>query len=175
MIAVLEIAQCLFITFKPASNWVIENGLLQENFVVIDVDCQGGEIPRWGSLGDRLEFYGFDPIGEVIEELRREERPGRTYFEMALGDEDGEREFFVTNNSFGSSFFASFASPSTELLGDPEIRRGARMVAVRRLDSLFASGALPRADCIFANACSSNSMSTKRWTCCSCALRTRVL
>jgi FkbM family methyltransferase len=130
----------------PLTNWVIENGLLQENFVVIDVGCQGGETPRWSSIGDRLEFYGFDPIAEVIEKLRREERPGRTYFEMALGDEDGEREFFVNNNAFQSSFLAAFDLVSPELLEDPEIRRGARMVVVRRLDSLFASGVLPRAD-----------------------------
>jgi FkbM family methyltransferase len=127
----------------PFTNWIIENGLLQEKFVVIDVGVQGGEVPRWSCLGDRLEFYGFDPIAEVIDDLRREGRPGRTYFAMALGDEDCEREFFVANNSFGSSFFGS---STTELLGDTEIRRGARMVPIRRLDSLFASGVLPRAD-----------------------------
>jgi FkbM family methyltransferase len=127
----------------PFTNWIIENGLLEENFVVIDVGVQGGEVPRWNSLGDRLEFYGFDPITEVIEDLRREGRPGRTYFEMGLGDEDGEREFFVANNSFGSSFLSS---STTELFGDPKIRRGARTVSMRRLDSLSASGVLPRAD-----------------------------
>ena len=129
----------------PFTDWVIGNGLLREDFVVVDIGCQGGEHPRWSLLGDKLAFYGFDPIREVIEKMRAEGRPRRTYFDLALGDEDGEREFLVGNNLFGSSFLAA---DTEEQNGDPTIERGRRMVEVRRLDSLFADGGLPRADYI---------------------------
>jgi FkbM family methyltransferase len=118
---------------------------LREDFVVLDVGCQGGEHPRWSLLGDSLAFYGFDPISEVIEGLRAEGRPRRAYFDLALGDEDGTREFLVGNNTFGSSFFAD----NTDVhYGDQAIGRGRRIVQVRRLDSLYAEGRLPRADYI---------------------------
>jgi FkbM family methyltransferase len=129
----------------PFTNWILDNGLLHEKFIVIDIGCQGGEHPRWALLRDMIEFHGFDPISEAIDALRREDRPGRNYHEFALGAEDGEKEFFVSNNSFSSSFFGS---GTEEINGYPEIARGARIVQLRRLDTLFAAGNLPRADCI---------------------------
>jgi FkbM family methyltransferase len=129
----------------PFTNWIIKNGLLQEKFVVIDIGCQGGEHPRWKLLGDQVEFFGFDPIEEVIAGLRRDALPGRTYFEFALGESDEEREFFVSDNTFSSSFFGG--GPGA-LNGSPEIARGRRMVPMRRLDGLFATGVIPTADYI---------------------------
>jgi FkbM family methyltransferase len=93
-----------------------------------------------------LEFYGFDPIREAIEALRKESRPGRVYFELALGNEDSERKFFVGNNTFSSSFFGT--SPAEELNARPEIERGTRMVKVSRLDRLFENGVVKQADYI---------------------------
>lgn len=129
----------------PFTRWVLDNDLLQEKFVVIDIGCQGGEHPRWALLRDMVEFHGFDPISEAIDALRREDRPGRNYYEFALGAEDGEQEFFVSNNSFSSSFFGA---GTEEINGYPEIARGARTVPLRRLDTLFAAGNLPLADYI---------------------------
>jgi FkbM family methyltransferase len=129
----------------PFTSWIIQNQLLHEKYVVIDIGCQGGEHPRWSLLGDLVEFHGFDPIREEIENLRREDRPGRTYYDMALGNEDGERRFFVNDNTFGSSFYARREHAPN---GREAIARGARMVPIRRLDTLFASGMLPRADYI---------------------------
>ena len=129
----------------PFTNWVMANRLLHSKFVVIDIGCQDGEHPRWALLGDLVEFHGFDPIREVIEGLRREAPPGRSYYDIALGDEDGEREFFVNKTTQGSSFYArDYAGPNV----DQGIRRGPRTVPIRRLDTLFASGALPRANYI---------------------------
>jgi FkbM family methyltransferase len=128
----------------PFTQWVIANGLLQEKFVVVDVGCQGGEHPRWGFLRDKLEFYGFDPVQEAIEELRRTARPGRKYFEIALGDEDGARDLFMNDDTFSSSFFSS-ATPGL-LHGTDIIRPRSRSVPVRRLDALFTEGAIPLVD-----------------------------
>lgn len=133
-------------TSPPFTQWVLDNRLLHSKFVVVDIGCQGGEHPRWALLGDQVEFHGFDPIREVIEALRREARPGRFYYDIALGDEDGEREFFVRNNTFGSSFLGPYDYPQSA--GDSSIERGSRMVSTKRLDTLFASGALPGADYI---------------------------
>ena len=105
----------------PFTNWVMTNALLRENFVVIDIGCQGGEHPRWSFLRDKVEFYGFDPIEEAIKALRQEGKPRRKYFELALGNDDGEREFFVAGNTFSSSFFGAYSSASN---GFAEIQRG---------------------------------------------------
>jgi FkbM family methyltransferase len=129
----------------PFTNWVLDNELLHEKFVVIDIGCQGGEHPRWALLREMVEFHGFDPIREAIDSLRRENRPGRNYYECALGGEDTEQQFFVSNNSFSSSFFGA---GSEDVNGYPEISRGARIVPVRRLDTLFKTGNLPLADYI---------------------------
>jgi FkbM family methyltransferase len=129
----------------PFTSWIINSGLLHEKFVVVDIGCQGGEHPRWSFLKDKVEFYGFDPIKEAIDTLRRQAKSGRTYYEYALGNEDGERQFFVSNNTFSSSFFGQ----REELLnGYPEITRGARAVTIRRLDSLFKEQKLLQADYI---------------------------
>jgi FkbM family methyltransferase len=133
----------------PFTRWVIENGLLHEPFVVIDVGVQGGEHPRWELLGDRVRVYGFDAISEAIDRIKKvnADRPHRVYRATALGNEDGEREFFVPANTFSSSFYADRtrgAAAATHGDGAP----GPRMVEIRRLDSLFAAGEIPAADYI---------------------------
>jgi hypothetical protein len=49
------------------------------------------------SLGDFVEFHGFDPITEVIDRLGYEYRGQSNYYfhSMALGNQDGQREFYV--------------------------------------------------------------------------------
>jgi FkbM family methyltransferase len=132
----------------PFTRWVIENGLLHEPFVVIDVGVQGGEHPRWALLGDRVRVYGFDAISEAIDRIKKvdADRPHRVYRAMALGNEDGEREFFVPANTFSASFYADWRGAAAAKHGDGV--QGTRMVEIRRLDSLFAAGEIPAADYI---------------------------
>jgi FkbM family methyltransferase len=120
------------------TQWVVAEGLLAEPFVVIDIGVQGGEHPRWQFLGPYAEIHGFDPIAEVIDELCKIAGGlrGRFYHNVALGNEDGQRRFFVCANRFNSSFYT--ADPSAE----------ERLVAIRRLDSLYREGVIPRADYI---------------------------
>jgi FkbM family methyltransferase len=117
---------------------VVANGLLDGPFVVLDIGVQGGEHPRWQHLGHFAEIHGFDPIDEVIDELQHSAigQPQRHYYNFALGNEDGQRRFFVSANRFGSSFFSSDAAAEQ------------RIVTIRRLDSLLRDGLLPRADYI---------------------------
>jgi FkbM family methyltransferase len=120
------------------TKWVVAKGLLSTKFVVIDIGVQGGEHPRWQFLDPHVEIYGFDAIAEVIDDLERAAAGARhrRYYNIALGDEDGERLFFVSANRFGSSFFSS----------DSEAEK--RVVPIRRLDTLYREGLLPRADYI---------------------------
>lgn len=120
------------------TNWVVSENLLSGPMVVIDIGVQGGAHPRWQYLGPYAEIHGFDPIAEVIEELQGDAVPAARsrYHNIALGNEDGPRPFFVSANRFGSSFFSSDAA-ATE-----------RVVTVRRLDSLFNEGIVPAADVI---------------------------
>jgi len=122
----------------PFTEWVVAEGLLTEPFVVIDIGVQGGEHPRWQFLGRFAEIHGFDPIAEVIDELSASKgrADGRHYHNLALGNEDGERRFFVCANRFNSSFYTT----------DPAAEE--RLVPIRRLDSLYRKGAIPRADYI---------------------------
>lgn len=119
------------------TRWVVEKELLAERLVVIDIGVQGGEHPRWQFLGPYVEVHGFDPIVEVIDELKAQgEVPGRHYYNLALGNEDGERRFYVSSVRPGSSFYAG-ADTADE-----------RIVPIRRLDGLFAEGLVPKADYI---------------------------
>jgi hypothetical protein len=80
----------------PFTRWIITDGLLHEPFIVVDVGVQGGEHLRWGLLGDQVRVYGFDAISEAIDRIKAAGvRPYRVLRAIAIGNEDGEREFFV--------------------------------------------------------------------------------
>ena len=125
---------------SPAfTTWVIENDLLKEPLVVIDIGVQGGPHPRWKQLKDKVRIYGFDAIPEVVEGLNAQKQPNETYFAMALGDEEGTRDFYMRGNGssyYGSSFYESDALQPGVLTKIP----------IARLDTLFAKGVIPPAD-----------------------------
>jgi FkbM family methyltransferase len=127
------------------THWVMRNDYLHEPFVIIDVGVQGGPHARWEHLGNRFHIYGFDPISEVIESLNKSKGPNQFYRAIALGNEDGERQFKVTANTYESSFYSSNIDTGTTGAG---IALGARTVEVRRLDTLFSAGEIPPADYI---------------------------
>jgi FkbM family methyltransferase len=128
----------------PFARWVIGEGLLHEPFVVVDVGVQGGEHARWGLLGDQVRVYGFDAIAEAIDRITAAGvRPHRVFRAMAIGNEDGEREFFVPPNTTAASFYEQVTLHQTAKHGD-----GAPGAPIRRLDTLFTAGELPAADYI---------------------------
>ena len=132
----------LFFNQNPRfTKWLVRSGALREPFVVIDVGVQGGAHPRWHLLGDYLIFHGFDAIKEVVEELTRRNSKvsNKTFHWLAIGNEDGEREFYFnpvnpTNSSFYQFYFQA-AGPAQ-----------ARKVPVRKLDTLLRDGVVPSAD-----------------------------
>ena len=131
----------------PFARWVISEGLLHEPFVVVDVGVQGGEHVRWGLLGDQVRVYGFDAIAEAIDRITAGGvRPNRVFRAMAIGNEDGEREFFVPPNTTAASFYEQVTLHQTAKHGDGA--PGRRVVPIRRLDTLFEAGELPAADYI---------------------------
>jgi FkbM family methyltransferase len=128
----------------PFTRWIVESGFLAEPFVVIDGGVQGGEHPRWDFLGDQVRVHGFDAIAEAIDRLNETgKKPYRTYQTLALGNEDGEREFNVPANTYAATFY-SFRPMAGGRNGDGA--PGVRMVPIRRLDTLFAAGQIPPAD-----------------------------
>src|SRR5262249_44510609 len=88
------------------TKWLGQAGLPREPFVLIDVGVLGGENPRWQVLGDHLVVHGFDAIKEAVDELAGKNRArNKTFHALAIGDEDGEREFyFKPGNPSNSSF-----------------------------------------------------------------------
>src|SRR5262249_50302145 len=69
-------------------------------------------------------------------------RPHRVFRAIAIGNEDGEREFFVPSNTT----YEQVTLHQTAKHGDGA--PGKRVVPIRRLDTLFQAGELPAADYI---------------------------
>jgi FkbM family methyltransferase len=136
----------LFFNENPRfTEWLVSSGALREPFVVIDVGVQGGESPRWRVLGDHLILHGFDAIKEVVDDLAQKNFKARhkTFHWFAIGNEDGEREFyFKPGNPTNSSFYRD-ADPARPM---QLLAQQARKVPVRRLDTLLRDGVIPSAD-----------------------------
>jgi FkbM family methyltransferase len=116
--------------------------------VLIDVGVQGGESVRWHLLGDYLIVNGFDAIKEVIEELMDQNHgnPNRHYHWLAVGAADEEQRFYFNSaDPFSSSLYQQGEDRFALL---EQRREELRTVSVRRLDTLFAEGVIPRADFI---------------------------
>ena len=118
------------------TKWLAKSGILQEPFVLIDVGVLGGENQRWHFLGDHLVVHGFDASKEVVETLSKANAGSlsKHYHWFAIGNGDGEREFFYNPANPSSSSFFEF--PGTHR----------RTVPVRRLDTLLKDGTIPKAD-----------------------------
>jgi FkbM family methyltransferase len=129
----------IFFNTNPRfTQWLARSGALHEAFVVIDVGVLGGENPRWHFFSDHLVVHGFDAIKEVVEDLAHKNARSRnkTFHWFAIGNEDGERKFFFKpSNPTNSSFYE---------VPDPELQ--ARIVPVRRLDTLLEEGVIPKAE-----------------------------
>ena len=131
------------------TEWVIQRGLLETPFTLVDVGVQGGIHPRWNALGSALRVYGFDPLEEAIAPLVRFNLPNHEYYAVALGDQDGERDFFVPEVLPASSFFPRETKQDQARMAiDPRNWRAiqTRQVPTRRLDTLMSEGVVPRAD-----------------------------
>jgi FkbM family methyltransferase len=128
------------------TRWVVSERLLHEPFVLIDVGVQGRENQRWQPLGDHLVVHRFDPIEEVVRELteQNDHRPNCHYHCMAVGNVDGEQEFYFNpaNPTASSMFRQGISRFDVENVEQP------RQVPIRRLDSLLAEGLIPQADFI---------------------------
>jgi FkbM family methyltransferase len=126
------------------TRWVVAESLLREPFVVVDVGVQGGGNPRWDLLGDHLVLHGFDAIAEVVDELKHRStgKPGHYFHNYAIGEADGERTFYF--NAANPTASSMYKQGATRFEG--QLAETPRTVTVRRLDTLFAEGTLPRAD-----------------------------
>jgi FkbM family methyltransferase len=124
------------------TKYIVDSGAMNEPFVVVDVGVYGGENPRWHFLGDQLVLHGFDAIKEVSAELNEKEKlsSNKRYHWMAIADYDGEKEFYFTPSNPTNS---SFGRPADSRFADGRLSFEARMVPVRSLDSLLASGTIP--------------------------------
>lgn len=135
----------IFNTDARFTKWAVDAGPPGEPLVVIDVGVQGGEHVRWDVFGeDRVVVYGFDAIREVIDRLGRNARPNRHYRWCAIGNEDGETQFYFNAPApYGSSLLSEGAGASLHAV---ERRNEVRRVPIRRLDSLLEAGEIPQPD-----------------------------
>jgi FkbM family methyltransferase len=126
------------------TKWVTADGLLHEPFAVVDVGVQGDANGRWNLLGDHLILHGFDAIEEVVDKLKRWNRlrPNRHFHNLAIGNVDQEQIFyFNAANPSSSSMYEQGESRFEGVL-----RKEARSVTMRQLDTLFDTGVIPQAD-----------------------------
>lgn len=110
-----------------AASYIAASGALDSPFVLIDVGARDGINPRWLPLEPAMRVFGFDAIADIAAPNAR-----HRYFKIALGDRDGECRFDVPDNSY-----EAHVSPD-----------GSRIVPMAKLDTLWATHALPPADFI---------------------------
>src|SRR5262249_33904826 len=114
--------------------------------VRIEAGVKGGENQRGLRWGAHLVVHGFDPIEEVVRELTEQNhnRPNCHYYCMAVGNFDGEQEFYFNpaNPTASSMFRQGIGRFDVENAEQP------RQVPIQRLDSLLAEGLIPQADFI---------------------------
>jgi FkbM family methyltransferase len=120
----------------PFTQWIVKLGVLKSRFVLIDVGVQGGPHQRWELLGPMLEVHGFDPLSEAIAPLLARNVPNHHYYELAIGSMCDTATLHIGADPCGSSLY-------DHLDGRPK-----RSVRLATLDSLFADGAIPKADFI---------------------------
>lgn len=134
----------LFINRNPTlTQHLVARGSLQEAFVVVDVGVLGGENPRWQFLGDHLIVHGFDAGKNAVAELAASKRSGRHYHWVAIGEHDGEGDFYLNvQNPSASSFIPT--GPNRFASDSPTYER--TRVPIRSLDSLVAGGEIPPPD-----------------------------
>ena len=120
------------------TKWLAKSDALHEPFVLIDVGVLGGENPRWHFLGDHLVVHGFDAAKEAVEDLSQSNAasPNKYFHWFAIGNEDGDRKFFYNPSNPSNSSFSFLEFPETQ----------ARIVPVRRLDTLLRERVIPKAD-----------------------------
>jgi FkbM family methyltransferase len=139
-----EIVELFYNLDAAFTQWVVTHRHLKEPFVLVDVGVQGGEHLRWHQLGDHLVVHGFDAIEEAVARLRQQStgKSNRNYHWIAAGAADEERVFYFN----ASNPSASSVYPRGEGRFDVASTQQARAVALRRLDTLFNEGLIPRAD-----------------------------
>jgi FkbM family methyltransferase len=108
-----------------ASDLIVKSGALRSPLVLVDIGCRNGINPRWQPIADWVDAYGFD--AGVLE---KSSHPRQHYFQLAVGDRDGEIGFYQDANPYQSRI-----SPTD----------GYR-VPMAKLDTLWAEGRLPPAD-----------------------------
>ncbi len=73
------------------ANYFTDLGLIQEDFVMIDVGCSGGIDPVWLTFGENLFAYGIDPQKTEIERLKKDlNHKGIKYHTYFIGSEESE-------------------------------------------------------------------------------------
>ncbi len=107
-----------------AAEWIASH--LKTPLVLVDIGARDGAHPRWEPLADKIQVFGFEP-GERIPD-----RPNHRYFQMAIGDRDGEIGFAKPDNPYEAR--VDHASE--------------HRVPMATLDRLFQDGVLPPADVI---------------------------
>jgi len=108
-----------------AATLIARSGALRTPLVLVDIGCRDGINTRWNAIADHVEVYGFD--AGVLE---KSANPRQHYFQMAIGDFDGEVQFHNDSNPYESR-----VSPT-----------GGQRVRMAKLDTLWAEGQLPPAD-----------------------------
>ena len=127
----------------------MEDSLGRDGYCVIDVGCEGGSHLRWKAVGEFIDFHGFDPISEVIDRLEAEYNATNYHFySMALGNEDGLRQLYVKSDTFSSSFYPPVDAAVLAHLHGDDVKRGARTVEIRKLDTLSSNSCIPLPDYI---------------------------
>jgi hypothetical protein len=79
------------------------------SLVLIDVGARWGAHHRWKLLAGRATIIGFEPDAEECARLNSDSPPYISYLPMGLGNEEGERDLFITREPACSSNYPPIA------------------------------------------------------------------
>lgn len=133
----------------PIFEYCSKEGLIDSDIIYVDVGCQKGIRKKWRHIENKSKFYGFDPVEEEIDQLKKyRTSTSGTFFipknsswnAIALGKEDGSCKIYThPGKTQYSGMDRDFTKNSvSQTLGEEFAERiSERIVPVRSIDSFF--------------------------------------
>lgn len=98
----------------------VSKKLIEDKIVFVDVGAAGDLISRWKKIGSNVLTISFEPDRVAFDKLKRIKNNDNKYFNIALSNKKGIKNFYVCRDGEKSSFY----KPNYELLKKyPNVKR----------------------------------------------------
>ena len=98
----------------------VSKKLVQDKIVFVDVGAAGDLISRWKKVESKVLIIAFEPDKVAFDKLKRAKTTNKRFFNIALSNKKGIKNFYVCKDGEKSSFF----KPNYQLLKKyPDVKR----------------------------------------------------